>query len=207
MFQEDDKINYKKRIIVGITGASGSILGLRMLEILKELDIETHLIITSSGKLTANHETGLKPSFIEKMASVTYAINDIGAAVSSGSFKTLGMIIIPCSMKSLAEIANGVTSNLLSRAADVVLKERRRLILVPRESPIHLGHLRNMVSVTEMGGIIFPPVPAFYTKPNSIDDIINHMAGRILDLFDIEFNKIFRWEGMRTSLNPRFSGK
>lgn len=184
------------RMIVGISGASGSVLALRMLAVLKELGIERHLIITAAGKVTLLHETGMQPNELGELADVVYPVKDIAAKISSGSYKTLGMVIIPCSMKSLAEIASGVTSNLLSRAADVVLKERRRLILVTRETPLHLGHLRNMISVTEMGGIIFPPVPAFYTKPRSIEEMTDHLIGRILDLFGLESGTVRRWQGL-----------
>ncbi len=183
----------KPRLIVGITGASGSVLGLRMLETLRELDVETHLILTRAGRITLHYETGLKPADAERLADVVHAADDIGAAISSGSFRTLGMVVVPCSMKSLAAVATGVTDNLLSRAADVVLKERRRLVLVARETPLHLVHLRNMITVTEMGAVVVPPVPAFYNKPESIDDLLDHLTGRILDLFDLDTGRVRGW--------------
>jgi len=186
--------NVRPRIIVGITGASGSILGLRMLTALRALDIESHLVITRAGRLTLHYETGLKPADVANMADVVHSIDDVGACISSGSYQTLGMVIVPCSMKSLAGIVTGVTDNLLLRAADVVLKERRRLVLVARESPLHLGHLRNMVAATEMGAIVMPPVLAFYNKPETIDDLLDHITGRILDLFGFDTGRVRRWK-------------
>ena len=188
----------KKRLIVGISGASGIIYGIRLLELLKNvgdaLRPETHLIISRSAEITLAYETTLKVSDVQKLADVTYANKDIGAALASGSFKTMGMIIAPCSVKTLAEIATGVTSTLLPRAADVILKERRRLVCMVRETPLHSGHLRNMLALSDMGAIIAPPVPAFYTKPASLDDMINHTVGRVLDLFEIETNTVKRWK-------------
>jgi 4-hydroxy-3-polyprenylbenzoate decarboxylase len=181
------------RLIVGITGASGAVLGLRMLETLRELEIETHLVLTRAGRMTLHYETGLKPADAERLADVVHSAEDVGAPISSGSFRTLGMVVVPCSMKSLAEIATGVTDNLLSRAADVVLKERRRLVLVARETPLHLVHLRNMATVTEMGAIVVPPVPAFYNRPETIDDILDHLTGRVLDLFGLDTGRVRRW--------------
>jgi 4-hydroxy-3-polyprenylbenzoate decarboxylase len=166
------------------------------LEVLKTLKIDTHLVLSKSAHLTLSQETSYTSKDLEMLASVTYSIGDVGAAISSGSFQTMGMIIAPCSVKTLAEIASGVTPNLLSRAADVVLKERKRLVLGVRETPLHLGHIRNMERVTEMGGIIAPPVPAMYTKPSSLDDIVNHTIGRWLDLFDIEHALVKRWSGI-----------
>jgi 4-hydroxy-3-polyprenylbenzoate decarboxylase len=183
----------RPRLIVGVTGASGAVLALRMLEALREFEVESHLVLTRAGRLTLHYETGLKPAQLEALADVVHPIEDVGACISSGSYRTLGMVVVPCSMKSLAEIATGVTGNLLSRAADVVLKERRRLVLVTRETPLHLGHLRNMTSVTEMGAIVVPPVPAFYNKPESIEDILTHLIGRILDLFELDTGKVKRW--------------
>ena len=181
------------RIIIGITGSSGIIYGIRLLEALRALEIETHLVISKAGQLTRAYETSLSASELKSLASVYHSCNDIAASIASGSFKTMGMIVAPCSMRSLGEIASGVTSNLLTRAADVVLKERRRLVLMPRETPLHLGHLKNMVSITEMGGIICPPVPAFYNKPDSIMDLVDDTVGRVLDLFDLESGLVRRW--------------
>lgn len=182
-----------KRLIVGISGASGIIYAVRLLEILQETDVETHLVVSRAGELTRAHELGIDAKQLHNLASVSYSINDLGAAISSGSFRTMGMVILPCSMKTLAEIATGVTSNLLTRAADVVLKERRRLVLMARETPLHAIHLKNMLAVTECGGIIMPPVPAFYTMPESIDEMVTNTVCRVLDLFDIEGGQIKRW--------------
>ena len=181
------------RLIVGITGASGTVYAIRALELLKKIGVETHLVMSRSAQVTLAYETELKVRDIEALASFTYRNEDIGAAISSGSFKTLGMLVAPCSIRSLSEIATGVTGSLMSRAADVVLKERRRLVLMVRETPNHLGHLRSMTAVTEMGAIVMPPVPAFYTKPKTIDDIVNHSVGRALDLFGIDTGVVKRW--------------
>ena len=181
------------RLIIGITGASGTIYAIRALEMLKKLRVETHLVMSRSAQVTLAYETEFKVREIEALASVVYRNEDIGAAISSGSFKTLGMLVAPCSIRSLSEIASGVTGSLLSRAADVVLKERRRLVLMVRETPNHLGHLRSMTVVTEMGAIVMPPVPAFYTRPKTIDDIVNHSVGRALDLFGIDSGTVKRW--------------
>ena len=188
-----------KRLIVAITGASGAIYGIRLLQVLRTLPgWETHLVMSASGALTASQEVDLKRSEIEALADEVHSVKDIGAAVSSGSFRTAGMVVAPCSMKTLAGIAHGLSDNLVSRAADVVLKERRRLVLLARETPLNLAHLRNMVAVTEMGAIVFPPVPAFYVRPASLDDMVNHTIGRVLDLFDVEHNDLVtRWEGLR----------
>lgn len=183
-----------KRIVVGITGASGAIYGVRLLEVLKDTDIETHLVLSRSAQITIAYEERRKIAEVTALADVTYGPEDIAAAISSGSFRTLGMIVAPCSMRSLGEIAMGATSSLLTRAADVTLKERRRLVLLTRESPLHLGHLRAMVSATEIGAIICPPVPAFYARPQTIDDIINHTVGRALDLFGIDLGIVKRWK-------------
>jgi len=185
----------KKRIIVGISGASGIIYGIRLLECLKESAIETHLILTKAAQQTRSYECNLSAAAISELADKHYNINDIAASLSSGSYQTLGMIIAPCSMRTLANIASGNSDNLLTRAADVVLKERRRLVLMVRESPLHLGHLKNMVAVTEMGAIIAPPAPAFYNNPKTIDDLVNHSVGRILDLFDLDVGLVTRWGG------------
>jgi 4-hydroxy-3-polyprenylbenzoate decarboxylase len=181
------------RLIIGISGSSGIIYGIRLLQILKNLPVETHLVVSKAGQLTRAYETELSATELKALADVYHPCGDISASIASGSFKTLGMIIAPCSMKTLGEIAHGISSNLLSRAADVVLKERRKLVLMPRETPLHLGHLNNMVSITQMGGIICPPVPAFYTKPQSIADLVNETVGRVLDLFDLDSGLVKRW--------------
>jgi 4-hydroxy-3-polyprenylbenzoate decarboxylase len=183
----------KQRLIVGITGASGAIYGVTALKALRTLGVETHLIISRSGQITLAHETDMKISEVGAMADVVYRIDDIGAAISSGSFRTMGMLIAPCSVRTLAEIASGVTSTLLTRAADVILKERRRLVLMVRETPFHLGHLRAMTQVTEMGAIVMPPLPAFYAKPKTLDDMVGHSVGRALDLFGIGNDLVQRW--------------
>lgn len=181
------------RLIVGISGASGVIYGIRLLQALKKLPVNTHLVMTRTAEVTLAHETDLKVEDVRQLADVTYRADDLAAAVSSGSFRTIGMIVVPCSMRSLGEIAHGITSNLLTRAADVVLKERRRLVLVTRETPLHAIHLRNMATLAEMGAIIAPPVPAFYNRPKTIDDIVDHTVGRILDLFDLDTGAVKRW--------------
>ena len=181
------------RLIIGISGASGIIYGIRLLQCLQQTNIETHLIMSAAAHKTCAYETSLTPGEIQNLAHKHYKITDIAAAVSSGSYKTTGMIIAPCSMRTLADIAAGTSNNLLTRAADVVLKERRKLVLMTRESPLHLGHIRNMAQVTELGAIIAPPVPAFYNNPQSIDDIVNHSVGRVLDLFDIDIGLVRRW--------------
>jgi flavin prenyltransferase len=183
-----------ERIIVGITGASGVIYGIRALELLAEAGVETHLVISKAAELTMTYETDIRAADLRARATRWYAPGDIGAAVSSGSFKTKGMLIVPCSVRSMSEIATGITSSLVSRAADVVLKERRRLVLGVRETPLHGGHLRTLVQLSDMGAIIAPIVPAFYSKPKTIDDIVNHTVGRMLDLFDIETGVVKRWK-------------
>jgi 4-hydroxy-3-polyprenylbenzoate decarboxylase len=183
-----------RRIIVGISGASGIVYGVRVLEELRLAGLETHLVITRSAQVTLGYELSLKVAEVQALADVNHRYDDIGASISSGSFETLGMIVAPCSIRSLSEIATGVTSSLLTRAADVVLKERRRLVLMVRETPLHLGHLRTMTQVTEMGAIVMPPVPAFYNKPESVDDIVNHSVGRVLDLFGIDNTLVRRWQ-------------
>jgi 4-hydroxy-3-polyprenylbenzoate decarboxylase len=182
------------RIIVGISGASGVIYGVRLLEALRTLPVETHLVMTRTAEVTLAHETDLKVAAVRKLADVAYKIDDLAAAISSGSFKTLGMIVAPCSMRSLGEIAHGLSSNLLTRAADVILKERRRLVLVARETPLTSIHLRNMLTLSELGAIVAPPVPAFYNRPKSLDDIVDHTVGRLLDLFGLETGKVKRWK-------------
>lgn len=187
-----------KKLIVGISGASGVIYGIRLLEILRDVpDVETHLIMSTAAATTIGLETDFTADEVMQLADVSYRFRDIAAAVSSGSFKTWGMVVVPCSMKTLAGIANSFSDNLLLRAADVVLKDRRRLVIVPRETPLHLGHLRLMVQATEMGAILAPPMPAFYHRPESIDDIVNQTVNRLLDLLDIELpNDLFtRWAG------------
>ena len=181
------------RLVIGISGASGVIYGVRALEILRGMDIETHLVMSKSAELTMSYEMEMKPKEVKELASVPHPIGDVGASISSGSFKTMGMLILPCSIRSMSEIASGVTGSLMSRAADVVLKERRRLVLAVRETPLHAGHLRTMAHLSEMGAVIAPIVPAFYTKPKSLDDIINHTVGRLLDLFGIDTGSVKRW--------------
>jgi 4-hydroxy-3-polyprenylbenzoate decarboxylase len=185
----------KPRIVVGISGASGAVYGVRLLELLKACDVETHLIISRAAQVTLAYETDLKVSDLERLASVVHPNNDIGAACSSGSFKTLGMIIAPCSIKTMSEITTGNTGNLISRSADVVLKERRRLVLLLRETPLHIGHIRTMAAVTEAGAIVYPPVPAFYAMPKTLADMVDHTIGRVLDLFDIDVGTVRRWSG------------
>lgn len=186
----------QQRIIVGISGASGAIYGIRTLEQLRKLGVETHLIISKSAEVTITQETDLKIAQVRALADRWYPVQDIAAAISSGSFLTASMIIAPCSIRSVSEIAIGATSNLLSRAADVVLKERRRLVLLVRETPLHLGHLRTLAAVTEIGAIVLPPVPAFYNRPQSIDDIVNHTVARTLDLFSLDTGSLRRWGGL-----------
>ena len=182
-----------RRLIIGISGASGTIYGVRILQVLQGSGIETHLVMTRSAEVTLAYETELKVKDVHALAGVVHPVADIGAAISSGSFKTEGMIVAPCSIRSLAEIAYGNTTNLLSRAADVVLKERRRLVLMVRETPLHIGHLRTMTQATENGAIVMPPMPAFYARPKSIDDMVNHTVGRALDLFGIDNTLVRRW--------------
>ncbi len=181
------------RLIVGLSGASGVVYGVRLLELLRPLAVETHLVITKAAEITLAYETDLSTADVRALADATYAVTDLGAAPSSGSFKTLGMVVAPCSIRSMSEIATGVTTSLLTRAADVVLKERRRLVLMVRETPLHAGHLRNLAAVAELGAIVAPPVPAFYPRPASIDDVVNHTVGRVLDLFDIDVGVVKRW--------------
>ena len=182
------------RLIIGISGASGVIYGVRLLQALQPLPVETHLVMTRTAEVTLAHETKMKVSDVRRLADVAYPIDDLAAAISSGSFQTMGMIVAPCSMRSLGEIAHGISSNLLSRAADVVLKERRRLVLVARETPLHTIHLRNLVTVSELGAIVAPPMPAFYNKPKTLDDVIDHTVGRALDLFGLDTGKVKRWQ-------------
>ncbi|HLH88686.1 MAG TPA: UbiX family flavin prenyltransferase [Xanthobacteraceae bacterium] len=187
--------HHKQRLIVGISGASGVIYGVRILELLRHMDIETHLVMSKSAEMTLAYETDLKPKDVKALASVTHSVADIGASISSGSFPTMGMVIAPCSIKTMSEIATGVTSSLLSRAADVVLKEKRRLVLALRETPLHGGHLRTMATLADIGAVVAPIVPAFYTRPKTVDDIVNHTVGRLLDLFGLETKTVKRWQG------------
>lgn len=184
------------RIVVGISGASGIIYGVRMLESLKRLNIESHLVMTDSARMTLSSELDMTVEQVESLASVVHNNKNIGATIASGSFKTMGMVVAPCSVRSLSEIAYGATTSLLSRAADVMLKERRKLVLLVRETPLHMGHLRAMIQATENGAIMMPPVPAFYAKPSTLDDMVNHTIGRCLDLFDVENSLTRRWPGM-----------
>jgi 4-hydroxy-3-polyprenylbenzoate decarboxylase len=192
-----------KRLIIGISGATGAIYGVRMLEVLSKLkDVETHLVLTRAAKMTIQVETPHSVKDVESMADVVHDINNVGASISSGSFRTAGMVIAPCSMKSLGGIAHSVGGDLLVRAADVILKERKKLVLVARETPLHLGHLETMVALTRMGAVIFPPVPAYYHRPKTLDDIINQTVSRILDQFDIDVNLFERWSDEQMSRHP-----
>lgn len=182
-----------KRLIVGISGASGVIYGIRLLEVLRDTPFESHLVMSQSAEVTLAYESKLKVADVKALADVVYPNGDIGAAISSGSFQTEGMVVAPCSIRSASEIATGVTSTLLTRAADVVLKERRRLILLVRESPLHTGHLRTLTHLSEIGAVIAPPVPAFYANPESVDDLVNHTVGRLLDMFGLEAGLVKRW--------------
>ncbi len=185
-----------RRIVVGISGATGAVYGIRLLQVLhNHPDIETHLVMSNPAKQTIVMETDWTIDAVEALATRVYRINDIAASISSGSFRTDGMVILPCSMKTLSGIANSFNDNLLVRAADVTLKERRRLVLVTRETPLHLGHLRLMVQVTEMGAVLLPPMPAFYHKPKTVDDIVNQTIGRVLDLLGVEEELFKRWTG------------
>src|ERR671917_1825774 len=185
---------HPKRLIVGISGASGIVYGIRTLEHLRKAGIETHLVMSKAAEMTLVYETDLKVKDVRAMADVYHTMTNIGASISSGSFRTMGMIIAPCSVRTMGEIATGVTSSLMSRAADVVLKERRRLVLAFRETPLHSGHLRTMAQLSDMGAIIAPVVPAFYTRPKTLDDIIDHTVGRLLDLFDLDIGAEKRWK-------------
>lgn len=181
------------RLVVGISGASGVAYGVRLLEMLGSLGVETHLVMTRAAEMTLGYETGLKPKDVEALAHTRYRMEDIGAAIASGSFKTLGMIVAPCSVRTMSEISTGVTSSLLTRAADTMLKERRRLVLMVRETPLHTGHLRTMTQLSEIGAVIAPPVPALYTQPGSIDEMVTQTAARMLDLFGLEAPETQRW--------------
>ena len=184
-----------QRIVVGITGASGAVLGIRLLQVLKALGVETHLVVSQAGAVTLALETRTTLKQVRALAGQWYAPQDIAAPIASGSFKCLGMIVAPCSTRTLAELATGVTQGLLTRAADVTLKERRRLVLMLRETPLHTQHLRNMLTLSEMGAVIAPPMPAFYNDPKSVDDIVEHAVGRALDLFGLDSGTVKRWAG------------
>lgn len=182
-----------KRMVVGITGATGIVYGVRLLRALRQLEIESHLVVSKAGEMTRAYETEMSSEELRSLADVVYSPSDIAAPISSGSFRTMGMIVAPCSVRSMSDIAHGVTSGLISRAADVCLKERRRLVLMLRETPLHAGHLKSMLAITEMGGVIAPPVPAFYAHPQSLDDMVTHTIGRVLDLFDLDLKAFPRW--------------
>ena len=192
------KRSSRPRLVVGISGASGVIYGVRMLQILRRLDVESHLVMSKSAQVTLTHETDMSVADVRALADVNYSNTDIGAAISSGSFKVEGMVVAPCSIKTLSEIATGVTGSLLSRAADVNLKERRRLVLMVRETPLHLGHLRSMTAVTEAGAIVYPPVPAFYARPATLEEMVDHSLGRVLDLFGFDAGTVRRWDPKTT---------
>src|SRR5690242_211440 len=189
-----------RRLVVGISGASGAVYGVRLLELLRGVPIETHLVVSKSAQLTLASETGRRLAEISALADFVHNAADVAAPISSGSFKTIGMVVAPCSVRSLAEIAYGTTSTLLTRAADVVLKERRRLVLLLRETPLHLGHLRAMTAATEAGAIVYPPVPAFYARPTTVEEMVNHTLGRVLDLFDIDLGTARRWGGLNETI-------
>ena len=199
--REGDRV--PQRLILGISGASGAIYGVRLLEALRTLGIESHLVMSKAAEMTIAYETDLTPAAVKALAGVVHPIGDLGAPISSGSFPTLGMIIAPCSVRSLAEIATGVTSSLLTRAADVTLKERRRLVLMLRETPLHSGHLRNMLALSDMGAVIAPPVPAFYIRPASISELVDHSIGRVLDLFGLDSGLARRWGEKTLTRKPR----
>ena len=198
----DDLVNVavpspKPRIVVGISGASGVIYGIRVLDALNDLNVESHLVVTRAALLTLSQETDLSPDDLTGRATVVHKLADVGATIASGSFRTLGMIVAPCSVKTMSEIATGVTSTLLTRAADVVLKERRPLVLMVRETPFHLGHLRTMTALAEMGATIAPPLPAFYSRPKSIEDMVDQSVGRALDALGLDWSAVRRWEGLK----------
>ena len=188
----------KQRLIIAITGATGSVYGVRLLQVLQaNPDVETHLLISEAGVLNLHQELDMKRKDVEAFADVVHHVRDVGASIASGSFQSDGMVIAPCSMKTLASVAHGMSDNLITRAADVVLKERRRLILMVRETPFNLAHLRNMTAVTEMGGIIFPPLPGFYHRPQSIQEMVDHTVGRVLDMFSLPHELTPRWQGLK----------
>jgi flavin prenyltransferase len=192
-----------RRLVIGISGASGVIYGVRALQILQDSAVETHLVISKSAEMTLAYETDFNPASLRALASKHHQVSNIGASISSGSFPTMGMLILPCSVRTMSEIATGVTSSLLTRAADVVLKERRKLVLAVRETPLHVGHLRTMTQLAEMGAIVAPIVPAFYNRPRSVDEIVNQTVGRLLDLFGIEAGVVKRWTGAPGRRGPK----
>jgi len=183
------------RIVVGISGASGIVYGVRALQLLRDSGVQTHLVMSKSAELTLHYEMDMSLAEIHSLASEVHPIKNVGASIASGSFRTAGMLVAPCSVRTMSEIATGVTSSLLTRAADVVLKERRRLVLMVRETPLHTGHLRTMTQLSEMGAVLAPPVPAFYTRPETLDDIVTQSIGRVLDLFDLDLEQVQRWQG------------
>ncbi len=188
-----------RRIIVAISGASGAVYGARLLQVLRGLPgIETHLVVSDAGWRNLQHELGMERPAAQALAHQVHDVNNVGAAIASGSFQCHAMVVAPCSMRTLAAIAHGLADNLLTRAADVMLKERRRLVLMVRETPLHLAHLRNMVAVTEMGGIVYPPLPAFYLRPQTVEDVVNHSVARVLDLIDVEHQLAPRWQGLES---------
>lgn len=191
-------MSQKERLIIAITGATGAIYGVRLLQVLQaQPEWESHVVISKAGLLNLQHELNMSKADLSALADVSHKIDDIAATIASGGFKTAGMIIAPCSMKTLAAVAHGFGDNLISRAADVVLKERRRLVIMPRETPLNLAHIRNMAAVTEMGGIIFPPLPAFYSKNNSIAAMVDEGVGRVLDMFAVDVTDLYKpWEGL-----------
>lgn len=195
----------KRRLVIGISGASGVVHGVRLLELIRALPEqarpETHLVMSHAAEITLAHETNLKVAEVHRRADVVHANKDIGASIASGSLRTIGMIIAPCSVKTMSEIASGVTDNLLARAADVTLKERRRLVCMVRETPLHSGHLRTMLALSDMGAIVAPPMAAFYAKPRSLEDMIDHTLGRVLDLFDLDAGTVRRWRDEDASGN------
>ena len=186
-----------RRMVVGISGASGVAYGVRALEALRELEVESHLVVTRAALLTLSQETDLSADDLTGRADVTHRLNDVGASIASGSFRTMGMIVAPCSVRTMSEIATGVTSTLLTRAADVVLKERRPLVLMVRETPLHLGHLRTLTALAEMGAVIAPPLPAFYAKPATVAEMVDQSVGRALDVFGLDWGAVKRWEGLK----------
>ena len=193
MKQGGNPKNKAERLVIGLTGASGVAYGIRALEALRELGLESHLVMTKPAEMTIGYETSLSPKQVAAKADYSYAVTDIAAPIASGSFRTRGMLVAPCSVRTMSEIATGVTTNCLTRAADVMLKERRTLVLMVRETPLHLGHLRSMAALTEMGAIILPPVPAFYTEPRTLSDLVDQMVGRALDLFGYDWPDVKRW--------------
>ncbi|NIF77562.1 UbiX family flavin prenyltransferase [Paraburkholderia sp. Cy-641] len=196
---EHSRGNRARRIVVGISGASGAIYGVRLLAMLRAANVESHLVASRSAQITLADELGMTLADVKQLADVHYPNADIGAAIASGSFRVDGMVVAPCSIKTLSEIATGCTSSLLSRSADVMLKERRRLVLMVRETPLHAGHIRSMGAVTEAGAIVYPPVPAFYAKPASLEQMVDQTLGRVLDLFDIDTEAVRRWQGLADS--------